>query len=145
MDNKEQINDSKFYEDKTFIHASCEIIVLLVLSYYFYRKNTELNTKIEELAKHMIEQNKIINILENKINVIGNHLSDLGKHTESHNSILSDLQNKKRPRKFVKKEREESETEERPKMNTKIVELPESESSDSDLDDELQEELKNLN
>ena len=136
MADKEQNIDGKFYESKTFIHASCEIIVVLIIVYYFYKKNNDVNNKIEELAKHVIEQNKVISDLQNRLNIV---INNMGQFVQSQNLP------KMRPRKSFKKQEQPEEKKETP-APVKVIEHSDSDtSSDSELDEEIQEELNNLN
>jgi hypothetical protein len=144
---------SDFLKNKQIIITIAEITVVIGVCYYFSRKNKELVTKIEILAKKFEEQQQLINRHEEIIN----HLIQM---VQEHKNILDNFKvipDRKKSKIYpIHSKPSEIKIEDRNKVSFNLPpsfeELPsEEEESESeleeepDIDEELREELQELN
>ena len=127
---------NRILEHKQIIHVVSEVVIIASVSYFFYQKNRKLSQEIENLTQLLQEQQ----------NMLDKHESLIKKLLENQNYQQTVTQNKPKLVKAIRKEvvlpspiKEESEV-------PRVVRLDEpEEKNDSDLDDEIQSELNELN
>ena len=142
---------SKLVEHKEMIHVGTEIVILAGVSYYFYNRTNKLRIRVDELEKALSNQNEIIA-------KHGEYITALSQQLESTQRMVMSVQqgvNQPTPRPSsnrptpvpVPKKRASP----RPPVNIvmtqpKKIEQIEEISSDeeSDVDAEIEEELKEL-
>ena len=133
---------NRILEHKQIIHVVSEVVIIASVSYFFYQKNRKLSQEIENLAQLLQEQQ---NMLEKHENLIK-------KLLQNQNYQQTVMQNKPKVVEKVKAIRKEVvlpsppiKEEEEPEL-PRVVRLDEpEEKNDSDLDDEIQSELNELN
>lgn len=131
---------SRLIENKQLVHIGTEIIILIGLSLYFNNKNKKMVSHIDELSKRLEECEKLIL-----------------KHEDIIKQLVAMFNSRQSP-----PEVKQNVFKSKHKVNSKHKQLPiqhpvvqqskpkitfqknENTSSDSDLDDEIAEELKEL-
>jgi len=67
---------SKILENKQVVHIACEVVALIGLVIHFSKKNTKLNSYIDEVAQRLEEQEELIKkheqLIENLVQTINN-------------------------------------------------------------------------
>ena len=130
---------NRILEHKQIIHVVSEVVIIASVSYFFYQKNRKLSQEIENLSQLLQEQQ----------NMLDKHETLIKKLLENQNyqQQTAIQQNKSKVVKAIRKEVvlplpiKEEEPE-----NPRVIRLDEpEEKNDSDLDDEIQSELNELN
>ena len=130
---------NRILEHKQIIHVVSEVVIIASVSYFFYQKNRKLSQEIENLSQLLQEQQ----------NMLDKHETLIKKLLENQNyqQQTAIQQNKSQVVKAIRKEVvlplpiKEEEPE-----NPRVIRLDEpEEKNDSDLDDEIQSELNELN
>ena len=156
-------NELKSLDKTTMMHIAGEAIVVIGLVFYFSNKNKRLTSHIEELAQRIEEQEDQIQKLENSLSQINNVLSKLLHRMETPNNNLSQSQLNDNTI-SIKKKKNVVQT---PLVQTPVVQTPVivsafplnfskdkkqvnqikviEEDEESDLDEEIQSELNELN
>ena len=151
-------NELKSLDKTTMMHIAGEAIVVIGLVFYFSNKNKRLTSHIEELAQRIEEQEDQIQKLENSLSQINNVLSKLLHRMETPNNNLSQSQLNDNTISIKKKKNV---------VQTPVVQTPVivsafplnfskdkkqvnqikviEEDEESDLDEEIQSELNELN
>lgn len=143
---------SKLVEHKEIIHIGTEIVLMAGLSYYFHSKTKKLSSRLEELEKQLAENKATI---ANHAQVIQNIMG----HIDSLNQKLTSAHiptHERKKGKELQPRRDTKSAKKSPKKpiiivpQPKIVEIEEldeltsSEEEDSDVDAEIEEELREL-
>lgn len=90
MSTKEKEIDNVFnYKD--IIHVVSEIVIVIGITFYFSSKNRKMMSTIEELGKKIEEQDKMIQALKNSIQQIGNSLGQMNQKVQAHDNGLNML------------------------------------------------------
>jgi len=128
---------NRILENKQIIHMVSEVVIIASISYFFYQKNRKLSQEIENLTQLLQEQQ---NILEKHENLIKKLLDNQSyQQAVMHKPKLAE---KVKP---IRREVVLPIKEEEP-VPPRVVRLDEpEEKNDSDLDDEIQSELNELN
>ena len=128
---------NRILENKQIIHMVSEVVIIASISYFFYQKNRKLSQEIENLAQLLQEQQNILDKHENLIKKLLDNQSY--QQTVMHKPKLSE---KVKP---IRREVVLPTKDEEP-VPSRVVRLDEpEEKNDSDLDDEIQSELNELN
>lgn len=130
---------NRIIEHKQIIHIASEIAVISSLSYFFYQKNKKLSQEIEALTIMIQEQQQTLEKHESLIKKIleSQRQNVVQKPTQykSMQDTKPKQQDKPKQQKIVEVEVE----------TPRVVRLDEpEEKNDSDLDDEIQSELNEL-
>lgn len=162
---------SKMFENKQLaIHVVSEVVVLVGLVFYFSSQNKKLSNNIADLAQRLEDQEEHINKLEEMlkqtamvINGMTNQMSGMTGMNRAGSSVSPPLKKRRpqpptvstppktgrsRQRRLPPKVVEivdngEEEEEEQPPQ--KVIQIPiKGSESDSDLDDEIREEIGDL-
>jgi len=127
---------SKLLENKQFMHIASEVVVLLGVVLYFSNRNKVLSEHIEDLSQRLEDQEERIKSLENALR----------------NLYIQPPIRHQRPRvnkeslRSVQEPRVEPRVEPRAQPSIIKVQVPvEVEESESDLDEQIADELKELN
>lgn len=162
--------ENKLIDNKQMVHIVSEVIVLLGMSFYFSSKNKTLQSHIENLSQRLEEQEDRIQKMENLLNQIPARLND--SLTAMNHNIEKNMEEcyrkieakqamdiventQKKTRKIVPKAIIKIEQQPKPKKHTtpiitEMQELPKTtqvdfnDISDSELDNEIQDELNEL-
>lgn len=161
---------SKFIDNKQMIHIACEVVVLLGVTFYFSSKNKRLMSHIEELAQTIEQQEDRIQKLEQGMgqltSEVSKSLEQFAHTTNTHETAIARLyQNKRVPRvpqdRKASVKKEEVVTTRNPtppppqpvkhfsNNNKNKIEVlsnlsEDEEISDTELDEEIREELEEL-
>lgn len=164
--------ENKLFDNKQLIHIASEVVVLLGMAFYFSSKNKALQSHIENLAQRLEEQEDRIQKLENIIQQMSSHMAQIPRVMEENKKAVEMLLEKHRqdrvvetftekPKKVKQPEKQVlfefrdiipkkhttpiiTEFMEKPK-NTKVQFIEEDEEiSDSELDEEIEQELQEL-
>ena len=128
---------NRILENKQIIHMVSEVVIIASISYFFYQKNRKLSQEIENLAQLLQEQQNILDKHENLIKKLLDNQSY--QQTVMHKPKLSEKV------KTIRREVVLPTKDEEP-VPPRVVRLDEpEEKNDSDLDDEIQSELNELN
>ena len=161
-------NELKSLDKTTMMHIAGEAIVVIGLVFYFSNKNKRLTSHIEELAQRIEEQEDQIQKLENSLSQINNVLSKLLHRMETPNNNLSQSQLNDNTISIKKKKNVvQTPVVQTPVVQTPVVQTPVivsafplnfskdkkqvnqikviEEDEESDLDEEIQSELNELN
>ena len=132
-------------DTKQIIHIASEIAIIGGITVYFMNKTNKLSEKIEELKEQIQQQQEIIqqhdNLilkLMNNVNALNSqNLNNIKFNNISKNKLPSNLMSKKKVVIMIPPEPKIEYNEEK---SSKVEEI-----NENDLDDELEEELKDLN
>ena len=128
---------NRILEHKQIIHVVSEVVIIASVSYFFYQKNRKLSQEIENLAQLLQEQQNILDKHENLIKKLLDNQSY--QQTVMHKPKLSEKVKTIRREVVLPTKGEEP-------VPPRVVRLDEpEEKNDSDLDDEIQSELNELN
>lgn len=154
---------SKLFDNKQLVHIASEIVVLSGLTFYFSSKNKRLLAHIEELSQRIEEQEDRIQKFEvffnqkfdsfvQQVNMgfnqVGQNLSLLTKEkkieTKHTTPIITEIAKPVKSEKKVNFYSDNIVEEERSNNIVKKDDIVEEELSDSDLDEEIRDELNEL-
>lgn len=148
---------SKILENKQVVHIACEVVALIGLVIHFSKKNTKLNSYIDEVAQRLEEQEELIKkheqLIGNLVQTINNmkyvQEQPIQQKSKKHSQSLQKKTHTMPPLEPPKPVRRISQT--KIDFNLDIPQSKEEERQDSsssedeeDLDAEIAEELQEL-
>ena len=159
---------SKLLEKKDIIHITTEIVVLIGITFYFSSKNKKLLDHIEDLSKRIEEQEDIVQkhekiimqLVQNINNQNNQNINNQNNQNINNQNIKPTTRNQTQPvkKQLVVKEQnskkinqspikvvfKDDEIQQQKRSNILIEEENDDESDESDLDEEIAEELQEL-
>jgi len=77
-------------QNKDLIHIGVEVVVLLILAYYFSSQNKKLQVQVEELTGRLQEKDLKVKNLEDNLEALKNHVIQLSQQTTAGFSSVSE-------------------------------------------------------
>jgi hypothetical protein len=149
------MSEQKLIDNKQMVHIISEVVVMLGMTFYFSSKNKQLQGYIDELSQRLEEQEDRVHKLEGTLQQLN---TNFGQFVQENRMTVSNLVQKmnvpspsqSQPKKVKQKMFNlKSQPLQPPPQPKKVVFVEqekedEEEISDSELDEEIQEELKDL-
>lgn len=146
------MSEQKLIDNKQMVHIISEVVVMLGMTFYFSSKNKQLQGYIDELSQRLEEQEDRVHKLEGTLQQLNNNF---GQYVQENRMAVSSLvqkmnvpqpETKKIKQKMFNLKPQPLQPPQQPKKVVFVEQEKEDEEeiSDSELDEEIQEELKDL-